>query len=648
MAGALCATTAYRWATMTRWGIKKRVLLLALAPALLTALVLVSYFALVRYLGVHDEGRAHAFSLARQFALRASTALERVDRTELERHARMLLLEPDVRRVTIVDGRGAQLARISNDFSGAGQAGAAIAVEWPIEGRAAGAASTLATDAVPPLLGKVSIEVSDRAASQRLWHELGLLIGLWLVCFSAAAALALRLGREITLPMGMLAKAVDDIAAGDLDTRIPVGTGGEFAKLESGINDMAARLKASQENLQRRIAEATANLLAQKEEAERANMAKSRFLAAASHDLRQPMHALMLFVTDLKQRIQYPEVSRIVHNIESSVSAMVSLFNALLDISRLDAGVLHANPVDFPIQSLFDRLRLEFSAAAREKGLDFSVMGSKQVVRTDPLLLERIVVNLVANAVRYTARGGIVVGCRRQRDAVRVEVWDSGPGVPLERQRDIFQEFFQLSNPERDRSKGLGLGLAIVERMAKLIGTRVRLRSVVGKGSVFFLTVPLGAAARVVRERAEPMELVGQPLAGAFVVVVDDEGPILEGMRALLLSWECEVAAVDSQASALAAATQAGKAPDAIISDYRLRDDENGIDVIRALRANFGAAIPGILVTGDTAPDRLREAEQSGFYLIHKPVRPAKLRTLLTHLLTRKKVQPPALVSQSF
>jgi two-component system, sensor histidine kinase len=632
--------------SMTRWGIKKRVLFLALAPALLTALVLVSYFVLVRFAGVENEQRAHALSLARQFALRAAPAVQATDRAQLEQHARMLLLEQDVCRVTLTDNRGATLVQLSNGAITTNQTSAPVVVEWPIENVAlapSGTPATLdgnsSTASARSALGKVSVEVSQRAALQRLWRELGFLIALWLVCLSAAAALALRLGREITLPIGRLAKAVDGLAAGDLDTRIPVDSGGEFAKLESGINDMAVRLKASQENLQRRVTDATANLLAQKDEAERANMAKSRFLAAASHDLRQPMHALMLFVTDLKQRIQYPEVSRIVHNIETSVNAMVSLFNALLDISRLDAGVLHANPVDFPIKSLFDRLRVEFSASAREKDLDFSVMGSKLVVRTDPLLLERIVVNLVSNAVRYTARGGIVVGCRRQRDSVRIEVWDSGPGVPLERQRDIFQEFFQLSNPERDRSKGLGLGLAIVERMAKLIGTRVRLRSVLGKGSVFYLTVPLGSAARVARERSEVTEALGQALAGVFVIVIDDEGPILEGMRGLLAGWQCEVAAVESQALALAAVQQAGKAPDVIISDYRLRDEENGIDVIRALRARFGNAIPGILVTGDTAPDRLREAEQSGFHLIHKPVRPAKLRTLLTHLVNREKAR---------
>jgi two-component system, sensor histidine kinase len=619
---------------MSRWGIKKRVLFLALAPALLTALVLVSYFALVRLLGVENEQRAHALSLARQFALRAADAVEASDRAQLEQHARLLLLEQDVRQVTVADHRGATLVQLSNDAGAAQQTGSPVVVAWPIESTTLGSASAAAHN-----VGKVSVEVSQRTALQRLWRELGFLVALWLVCLSAAAALALRLGREITMPIGRLAKAVDGLAAGDLDTRIPVDSGGEFAKLESGINDMAARLKASQENLQRRVNDATANLLAQKDEAERANMAKSRFLAAASHDLRQPMHALMLFVTDLKQRIHYPEVSRIVHNIETSVNAMVSLFNALLDISRLDAGVLHANPVDFPVKNLFDRLRVEFSAAAREKELHFSVMASKLVVRTDPLLLERIVVNLVSNALRYTSRGGVVVGCRRQRDAVRIEVWDSGPGVPLERQRDIFQEFFQLSNPERDRSKGLGLGLAIVERMAKLIGTRVRLRSVLGKGSVFYLTVPLGSAARVVRERSEAAEALTQPLTGAFVVVVDDEGPILEGMRGLLAGWQCEVAAAESQALALAAVEQAGKAPDAIISDYRLRDEENGIDVIRALRARFGSSIPGILVTGDTAPDRLREAEQSGFYLIHKPVRPAKLRTLLTHLVAREKTR---------
>lgn len=633
---------------MTRWGIKKRVLFLALAPALLTAIVLVSYFALVRFVGVENEQRAHALSLARQFAMRAAAAVQFSDQTQLEQQARMLLLEDEVHRVTVADQSGVQLVQLSNGAPA--QSDAAVMASWPIETQRLAQRPTSSDPhaaAAPLVLGKVSVEVSRHAALQRLWRELALLVGLWMVCLSATTALALRLGKEITLPIGRLAKAVDGLAAGDLDTRIPVDSGGEFAKLESGINDMAARLKASQENLQRRVNDATANLLAQKEEAERANLAKSRFLAAASHDLRQPMHALMLFVTDLKQRIRYPEVSRIVHNIEASVSAMVSLFNALLDISRLDAGVLHANPVDFPIRSLFDRLRVEFSAAAREKSLNFSVMGSELVVRTDPLLLERIVVNLVSNAVRYTARGGVVVGCRRQPDSVRIEVWDSGPGVPLERQRDIFQEFFQLSNPERDRSKGLGLGLAIVERMAKLIGTRVRLRSVIGKGSVFYLTVPLGSAARVVRERSEVTEVLGQPLAGAFVVVVDDEAPILEGMRGLLVGWQCEVVAVESKALALAAAQSAGKVPDVIISDYRLRDDENGIDVIRALRASFGSAIPGILVTGDTAPDRLREAEQSGFYLIHKPVRPAKLRTLLTHLVTRAKARAAAVAGEA-
>jgi signal transduction histidine kinase len=633
---------------MTRWGIKKRVLFLALAPALLTALVLISYFAIVRSLGVADEQRAHALSLARQFAMRAAAAVQSGDRAQLEQQARLLLLEQGMRQVTVTDQRGAELVRLGN--SAAASAGVPVVVAWPIDDqpldlKSAASGQESASMFASGVLGKVSVEVSQHVALQRLWRELGFLVALWVICLSAAAALALRLGREITLPIGRLAKAVEGLAAGDLDTRIPVDSGGEFAKLENGINDMAARLKASQENLQRRVNDATANLLAQKDEAERANMAKSRFLAAASHDLRQPMHALMLFVTDLKQRIHYPEVSRIVHNIETSVSAMVSLFNALLDISRLDAGVLHANPVDFPIKNLFDRLRVEFSGTARAKDIEFSVMPCKQIVCTDPLLLERIIVNLVSNAVRYTTRGGVVVGCRRQRDSVRIEVWDSGPGVPLERQRDIFQEFFQLSNPERDRSKGLGLGLAIVERMAKLIGARVRLRSVVGKGSVFYLSVPLGSAARVVRERTEAAELTGQALAGTFVVVIDDEGPILEGMRGLLAGWQCEVAAVESEALALSVVEQAGKAPDVIISDYRLREEANGIDVIRALRARFGDSIPGILVTGDTAPDRLREAEQSGFYLIHKPVRPAKLRTLLTHLVTRRKTRPAALTN---
>ena len=259
---------------MTRWGIKKRVLFLALAPALLTALVLVSYFALVRFVGVENEQRAHALSLARQFAMRAAAAVQFSDQMQLEQQARMLLLEDEVHRVTVTDQSGVQLVQWSNGAPA--QSDAAVMASWPIETqRLAQRRSSSDPDAAaaPVVLGKVSVEVSRHAALQRLWRELALLIGLWMVCLSATTALALRLGKEITLPIGRLAKAVDGLAAGDLDTRIPVDSGGEFAKLESGINDMAARLKASQENLQRRVNDATANLLAQKEEAERANLA---------------------------------------------------------------------------------------------------------------------------------------------------------------------------------------------------------------------------------------------------------------------------------------------------------------------------------------------------------------------------------------
>jgi signal transduction histidine kinase/CheY-like chemotaxis protein len=371
----------------------------------------------------------------------------------------------------------------------------------------------------------------------------------------------------------------------------------------------------------------------QKDAAEDANIAKSRFLAAASHDLRQPLHALGLFVQALQETPLATRERHVIGNIRRSVDAMEELFNALLDISRLDAGVVQPHITTIPLAAVFDRVRFEYAPIARQKQVSLKVVRTSLFVQSDPSLLARLIRNLLSNAVRYTdAGGGVVLGCRRTGSEVRVEVWDTGKGIPPDRHDEIFHEFYQLDNPERDRRKGLGLGLAIVERLAKLLNYRVGLRSVVGKGSTFSITLPRGCREDYVPAEGSP-ESAAFDLSHALVLVIDDEAAVQEGMVALLRRWKCDVLTAGSGAEMMSKLVAVQRLPDLIVSDYRLRDNENGIQVVETLRSEFNVDIPALLVTGDTGPDRLRDAEASGLPILHKPLNPARLRTLIAHLL---------------
>jgi two-component system, sensor histidine kinase len=370
--------------------------------------------------------------------------------------------------------------------------------------------------------------------------------------------------------------------------------------------------------------------------AEAATRDKSRFLAAASHDLRQPIHALSLFVETLKAELTTPQQALLVQRVEQSVSAMDGLFHALLDISRLDSGVVVPRPADFPVQSLLDNITLTFAGVAAGRGLRLSVVPSRLWVRSDRVLCERVLHNLVSNAVRYTPEGGIVVGCRRRGDRVMFEVRDTGPGIAPEDQKEIFKEFVQLHNPERDRSQGLGLGLAIVRRVCDLLGARLELDSAPGRGTRFCVALPR-AAAQAVEECAVYADTAGDPIAGALVAVVDDELQIREAMSPLLSSWGAEVIAACSGAGLIEALHGAGggapRIPDAILCDYRLRQGESGIEAVARIRDEFNAQIPAMLITGDTGEDHLREVHESGLALLHKPVQPKVLRAALAALL---------------
>lgn len=375
--------------------------------------------------------------------------------------------------------------------------------------------------------------------------------------------------------------------------------------------------------------EMAADLQRQKELAERANLAKSRFLAAASHDLRQPVHALGLFVGALRGVAMAPEGRRLIDQIEASIAAMHGLFNALLDISRLDAGVVAVQRRPFAIRSIVDRVCRDYAQDAQSKGVSLVWVDCAAIVDTDPALMDSILRNLVSNSVRYTERGRILVGCRRRGDAISAQVWDTGVGIPDDQQVQVFQEFHQLGNPERDRAKGLGLGLAIVRRLTDLLGCELKLRSKPGAGSCFEVFIPL---ARETAEEASADNPLGA-LGSRLIVVVDDEPAIREAMSGLLATWGHRVIAVGSGEEAIERLSTCPTRPDLLICDYRLRGEENGVAVIERLRLEYNETLPAMLITGDTAPARLAEAKASGLLLLHKPVSNGKLRAAIVNLI---------------
>lgn len=371
------------------------------------------------------------------------------------------------------------------------------------------------------------------------------------------------------------------------------------------------------------------DLATQRDRAQGASVAKSAFLAAASHDLRQPIHALGMFVGALRSRRMDRTGRALVDHIGESVGAMDDLFAALLDISKLDAGAVapHIEPV--AVQPLLERLARDYAVEASAKAVQLRLVTSTAIVASDAVLLERILRNLISNAVRYTDHGRILIGCRSSHARLSFEIWDTGCGIDATEQTRIFDEFYQVGNRERDRTRGLGLGLAIVRRLAVLIDGTISLRSQPGVGSVFRLDLPrLPASGRA--ELPAPPAIV-QPGSGAHILVIDDELQVQRATAALLTSWGYVVTVAGATAEALERTRAAP--PALIISDYRLRDASTGIDAIHALRASHGRLIPAMLVTGDTAPGRIAEAQASGFLLLHKPLANAKLRAAIGNML---------------
>jgi two-component system, sensor histidine kinase len=405
--------------------------------------------------------------------------------------------------------------------------------------------------------------------------------------------------------------------------------------LERRVEERTAALSRLNERMQQEIAERReieAALQIAKSEAEHANLGKTKFLAAASHDLLQPLNAARLFVSALSDLEQQPRNRVLIDNVDEALGAVEDLLGALLDISRLDAGAVSPEIIDFQISSLLVPLTTEFTMQASERSLQFRCVPSNCVLRCDVRLLRRIIQNFLSNAIRYTRTGRVLLGCRRARAGLRIEVWDTGPGIPAEKLDEIFEEFRQLHNSSGRHDRGMGLGLAIVKRIAKTLNIPVDVRSMPSRGSVFSVTVPYGDAPVALLPVAS-RSAAEQALSRSVVLVIDNEQSILASMNALLSGWNCRVYVATSGEEALSVLPSLPSPPDIVIADYHLDEGNLGVAELGRISRACGKVLPGIIITANRTKDVQSLATRHGYRLLNKPVKPAQLRSLMTEML---------------
>jgi signal transduction histidine kinase/ActR/RegA family two-component response regulator len=404
----------------------------------------------------------------------------------------------------------------------------------------------------------------------------------------------------------------------------------------------AEALERANETLEGRVHERTeeltrlnAALAHAKGEADAANISKTKFLAAASHDILQPLNAARLYVTSLIERQNARdgaragprEDSQLVSNIDASLEAVEEIFGALLDISRLDTGAMRPELANFHIDELLQRIEVEFAPMANEKGLAFAFVPCSLAVRSDRRLLRRLLQNLVSNAIKYTPKGRVLVGCRRQGEQLRIDIYDTGVGIPESMHHDVFLEFHRLDQGARI-ARGLGLGLSIVERISRMLDHEVAIRSEPGRGSHFSVTVPRAQNVPARQQRDDHASIDPSQLAGTTALCIDNEPAILDGMETLLRGWGCDVIKAPDLAAALTRLAKSATMPNGLLVDYHL-DEGNGIDAIIALRQHIGADLPAILITADRSLDVRDAARKERIQFLHKPIKPAALRALL-------------------
>jgi two-component system, sensor histidine kinase len=632
---------------MIFFGIRNRMLAAALLPLLLVVIALAAVFWTTR---VSDLDEAHGLRsrlMVRQVALASEYGLFSGNVEALQTILAGMQREQDVLVAAVFTPDGKLLAssgvlqfkslRQAQDpvYVAARRARGVDVVQEVVESGALRLddlfSSTLdQRPREPEVLGRVVLEVSRARLQSRERELLMLTLGVGLVGAVLGGVLAMRMASGVVQPVLRVSRMIERIGEGDLTPSSEALPTDPLFDLQIRLNQMALRLAWGREELEYRVEAATRELRLKKEEAEMATLAKSQFLAAASHDLRQPTHALGMFVARLGQLQLDGESSQIVASLEASVHAMQDLLDGLLDISRLDAGAVPVRWGAVPMGDMFLSLRRALLPLAESKGLRLRIRPTSHWGLSDPVLLQRMVMNLASNAIRYTDHGTVLLTCRlvNQGSQLRVDVADSGVGISPNHQRNIFKEFYQVSNAGRDRSQGMGLGLNIVERTGQLLGHSIALRSALGCGSTFSILLPVAKPelANALPATVEPTGL--GTVEGMRLLVVDDDGFVLEAIRDLLTSWGCVVMAAGSVRQALDYIA-AFPAPDVVLSDFRLGEERNGMDVISMVRAHAGRDIPACLMSGDTDAALIQSARDAGLTLLHKPVRPAKLRSFL-------------------
>jgi signal transduction histidine kinase len=622
------------------WGIQQRAIFLALAPAAVIAVALTAYFLIVRYADVEEALQNRGQALVRQLAPAAEYGAFSGNRADLSRLAQAAAREPDVVSVSIYDAAG-QLLASAGVARGQTTEGARLLPPTTI---GSGPVETFQATINQPVLpfddpflamdpaavqgdkplGRVVLELSRADLKARKQEILGVTLLVTLAVLAAGLLLAYRLGRDITEPVLALEDAVARIRAGSLDVRIPPHRSGTLVSLETGFNEMATALEASHRRSASALAHSEAELArqleiakAKKEEAERASEAKSRFLAAASHDLRQPLHALTLFATELASSMTTTRNLQLASQIVTAAGAMGELLNALLDVSRLDIAAVQPHRQPVALEPLLEMIADSHLQSARAKGLRLRHRPTSLWADTDPQLLRRMIGNLVANAVRYTKEGGVLIGARKHGERVRIEVWDTGIGIDAAHLPYLFHEFYQVGNPERDSAKGLGLGLSIVARLGEILDHPIEVLSKPGRGSVFSVSVPV--AAPLPASLTEPPP--GLPYRPSIMVRMQDIdrcGDICN----LLDAWGYErhcACSNDELADLLE------DEPAAVICDSVS---------LQAIADHLpGRGVPPLLVAIDDADDKGAATAIPVDARLSLPFRPARLRALLHHLL---------------
>ncbi|KUO55769.1 MAG: hypothetical protein APF80_13345 [Alphaproteobacteria bacterium BRH_c36] len=457
----------------------------------------------------------------------------------------------------------------------------------------------------------------------------------------------------VVKPVRHLIAVAEQQVSGDLAARVNLRSRDELGRLGDILNLLTGNLKATLENqdrineqLEARVEQRTeelqwelsereraqAALVRAKEEAEAANASKSRFLAAASHDLRQPVHAMTLFVSNLAQQVETPKARKTVTNVNACVESLCEMFENILDVSKLASGVVQPQAEDFPIDRLLSRLQREFEGLAMDKGIELRSVKSTLVLRSDPALLYRILSNFVSNALKNTNKGSVLIGCRRRDQRAEIQIWDTGVGIPKSEIVHVFEEFYRGSSRLKQKNgvgfgAGLGLGLSIVEHTAKLLDHALHVSSTPNKHTRFSITLP-----RVTCTKAEPVlhksSTMSLEVSGYRVLVVDDDALALRAVQSTLEDWGCIVAAVQSSEEALAVLAN-DEPPHALIVDYLLQKGETGLNLLDQVSAELGLKLPAIVLSGVSSRLLEQEVERRGHKLLYKPAQPARLREAL-------------------